>query len=181
MEAIRPEPGEGTPVQVFAVWLFRLATLLRLGPLVPYIVLDPPRARLPHFLEDGILAVVSLAPASPGGLVQLVPDVVLRPSGARSMVTFGHTPLALARFVGHLLTFVEGLDPPAVYGGVVHEEILTPVVGRDEAVALILAEPLNRSLGHFWDPPFLFLGLHRNKKAAPSFRAALPSKQNPAF
>src|SRR5215212_2206590 len=75
--------------------------------------------------------------------------------------------LALARFVGHLLTFVEGLEPRAVYGGVMHEEVLTLLVGRDEAVALILTEPLNRSLGHFWDPPFVFLGSRTNKKAAP--------------
>ena len=152
MEAKKPEPA--SPGTGFADWLFRLATLLRLGPLVADIVLDPSGARLPHFLEDGLLAIVSVVPASPGGLVELVPYVVLRPSRARSMVTFGHTPLAparyvchlltLARFVGHLLTFVEGLEPRAIYGGVVHEEVFTPVVGRDEAVALILAEPLKR-------------------------------------
>ncbi len=62
-----------------------------------------------------------------------------------------------------------------------HEEVLTPIIWGDKAVALILAEPLNRSLGHTLSPPFLFLGLYRNKKAALLFRAALPSKQNPAF
>src|SRR5215211_8761787 len=73
--------------------------LLRLGRLIPYIVLDPPGGRLPHFLGGGSLAVLSVAPASPGCLVQLVPDVVL-----------------------------------------------------------------NSSLGHILVPPFLFLGLNRNKK-----------------
>src|SRR5215203_2673391 len=58
-------------------WLFWLAALLRVGPLVPDVVLDPPGARLPHFLGGGLLAFFSLAPASPGGFVQLVPDVVL--------------------------------------------------------------------------------------------------------
>jgi hypothetical protein len=36
-------------------------------------------------------------------------------------------------------------------------------------------------LSHILSPPFLFVGLHRNKKPPRSFRAALPSKQNPAF
>src|SRR5215213_225115 len=125
MEAKKPEPA--SPGTGFADWLFRLATLLRLGPLVADIVLDPSGARLPHFLRGGILAVVSVVPASPSGIVQFVPDVVLRPS-----------------------------------------------------VAPILAEPLYRFFGHILSPPFLFLGLHRNKKTAPSFRAASPSKQNPA-
>jgi hypothetical protein len=59
-------------------WLFWLAALLRVGPLVPDIVLDNPGARLPHyFLGGGLLAFFSLAPAPPSGFVQLVPDVVL--------------------------------------------------------------------------------------------------------
>src|ERR671921_1514751 len=76
----RPEPLR-TPAQLSRIGYFRLATLLGLGPLVPDIRLDSPGARLPHFLGGGLLAVVSPAPASPGGFVQLVGEVVLRPTG----------------------------------------------------------------------------------------------------
>src|SRR5215217_9297753 len=93
----KPEPA--SPGPGFADWRFRLATLLRLGPLIPYIVLDSSGARLLHFLGGDLLVVLSLTPASPGCLVQLVPGIVL-----------------------------------------------------------------NTSLGHILLPPFLFLGLHRNKK-----------------
>src|SRR4029450_5836750 len=84
-----PSPG-------FADCLFRLATPLRLGPLVPHIRLDSPGARLPHYLGGGPLAVVSPAPASPGSFVQLVPNVVLRPTGL----------LNAARCLGALLSRV---------------------------------------------------------------------------
>src|ERR687889_1381390 len=76
----RPEPLR-TPAQVSRIGYFRLATLLGFGPLVLDIRLDSPGARLPHFLGGGFLAVLFLAPASPGGFVQLVADVVLRPTG----------------------------------------------------------------------------------------------------
>jgi hypothetical protein len=149
----------------FADWLFRLAMLLRLGPLVPDIVLDPPGARLHLFLRGGLLTVL-------GGLGQLVPDVVLRPPGARLLVTFGHTLclpqlgdliclhalLALGRLVGDLVTLFEGLEPCTLYTREVHKEVLTPIVWEDKAVALILTEPLNRSLGHTLSPPFFFWG-----------------------
>jgi hypothetical protein len=46
----------------------------------------------------------------------------------------------------------------------VNEEILATLVGGDEAVALLVVEPLYRSLGHIWSPPFSVLGLHCNKK-----------------
>ncbi len=45
---------------------------------------------------------------------------------------------------------------------------LAPVVGGDEAVAFLLAEPPNRSLGHMPEPAFHSQGLRTNKKAAPS-------------
>src|SRR5918994_2982648 len=76
----RPEPLR-TPAQVSRIGYFRLATLLRLAQLVPDIRLDSPGASLPHYLGGGLLAVLSVAPASPGGFVQLVGDVVLRPTG----------------------------------------------------------------------------------------------------
>jgi hypothetical protein len=46
----------------------------------------------------------------------------------------------------------------------VHEEILTPVVGRDEAVALLVGKPLYRSLGHMLEPTFLSWGSIATKK-----------------
>jgi hypothetical protein len=40
----------------------------------------------------------------------------------------------------------------------VHEEVIASVVGGDKAVALLVAEPLDRSLGHVQEPAFLSLG-----------------------
>jgi hypothetical protein len=81
---------------------FRLATLLRLGQLVLDSVFDPPGASLLLFLGGGLLAVVSLAPASPGGFVQLVPDVVLAPPepvrwSSRSVILYAPLDSSLVR------------------------------------------------------------------------------------
>src|SRR5829696_5440503 len=65
-----------------------------------------------------------------------------------------HTLPALGRLVAHLGALLEGLEPGALYTVVVHEEVLAPVVRGDKAVALLVAEPLHCSLGHFWDLPF---------------------------
>src|SRR5215217_9023743 len=92
-----------------------------------------------------------------------------------------HTLPALGRLVAHLGALLEGLEPGALYTVVVNEEILTPVVRGDEAVALLVAEPLHRSLGHFWDPPFVSWGPAPTKKPPLIFRAALPSKTKPTF
>src|SRR5215212_8463889 len=81
------------PAHRSRIGYFRLATLLRLGQLVPDVVLDPSGARRPLLLGGGLLAGGSPASALPSGLGQLVPDVVLDPSGAQSMVKFGHTAL----------------------------------------------------------------------------------------
>lgn len=85
--------------------------------------------------------------------------------------------------LGHLvvdfLTFLKGPQPSALYIGVVDEDVPTPMVGGDEAVAFFRVEPANRSLGHMQEPASLYPGLHRNKKATPLMQAALPSKQNP--
>src|SRR5918994_4038392 len=75
-----PEPLR-TPAQVSRGGYFRLATLLRLAQLVPDIRLDSPGARLPHYLGGGLLAILSPAPASPGGFVQLAAHVALPPTG----------------------------------------------------------------------------------------------------
>src|SRR5918994_2543700 len=119
----RPEPIR-TPAQVSRIGYFRLATPLRLGQLVPDIRLDSPGARLPHFLGGGLLAVVSLAPASPGCLVQLVPDVVLRPTGllnaARCLgAVLGRVGCVGAALLdgGRTLEAVVGVDPVLKLGG----------------------------------------------------------------
>jgi hypothetical protein len=48
--------------------------------------------------------------------------------------------------VAHSLAFLEAPESAARYVGVMNEDILIPVVGGDEAVALLLAEPLYCSL-----------------------------------
>src|ERR687890_78640 len=75
-----------------------------------------------------------------------------------------HALLTLGRLVGYLGALVEGLEALACYARVVHEEVLATLVRGDEAVALLVGKPLYRSLGHVWSPPFVFLGLQRNKK-----------------
>src|SRR5918993_2923916 len=112
----RPEPLR-TSAQVSRIGYFRLATLLRVGRLVPDIRLDSPGARLPHFLGGTLLAVLSLAPASPGGFVQLVADVVLRPTGL----------LNAARCLGALLGIVGSVGAAVLDGG----RTLKAVVGVD--------------------------------------------------
>src|SRR5918992_2967281 len=112
----RPEPLR-TPAQVSRGGYFRLATLLGLGPLVPDIRLDSPGARLPQFLGGDLLAVVSPAPASPGGFVQLVADVVLRPTGL----------LNAARCLGALLGRLGCVGAAVLDGG----RTLEAVVGVD--------------------------------------------------
>src|ERR671912_1176114 len=83
----------GAPAHRSRIGYFRLATLLRLGQLVPDVVLDPSGARRPLLLGGGLLARGSPACALPSGLGQLVPGVVLDPPGAHSMVNFGHSAL----------------------------------------------------------------------------------------
>src|SRR5215218_1715701 len=78
-----------------------------------------------------------------------------------------HALLALGSLVRDLGTLIEALEAVAGYTRVVHEEIITALVGGDEAVALLVGKPLYCSLGHIWSPPFVFLGLHCNKNAAP--------------
>src|SRR5829696_4270011 len=61
---------------------------------------------------------------------------------------------ALGSLVGDLGTLIEALEAVAGYARVVHENVLTTLLRSDEAVAFIIAEPLYRSLGHIWSPPF---------------------------
>src|SRR5215208_2630741 len=147
----RPEPLR-TPAQVSRIGYFRLATLLGLGPLVPDIRLDSPGARLPHFLGGGLLAGASLAPASPGSFVQLVGDVVLRPTGllnaARCLgALLGRVGCVGAAVLdgGRTLEAVVGVElllklwgdlPVVVEGGAVVERLL--VGGEDYRLPLLV-------------------------------------------
>jgi hypothetical protein len=63
-----------------------------------------------------------------------------------------HALPMLGRLVGDLLTFLEGPELSALHGGVADEDVPAPVAGGDEAVALLLVEPLNRSFGHMLEP-----------------------------
>ena len=54
--------------------------------------------------------------------------------------------------------YFEGLEPAARYPAVVQEEVIASVVGGDKAVAFLVVEPLDRSLGHVQKPAFLSLG-----------------------
>src|SRR4051812_28428110 len=55
--------------------------------------------------------------------------------------------------VADLRAFGEGLEAIAGDAGVVHEQVLALVVGRDEAEALVVAEPLHGSGGHMKSLP----------------------------
>src|SRR5919112_2654162 len=81
-----------------------------------------------------------------------------------------HALLTLGRLVGYLGALVEGLVAVTRYTAVVHEEVLATLVRSDKAVALIIVEPLYRSLGHISGARLSLSGLHRNKKAAPLIR-----------
>src|SRR5215216_438407 len=78
-----------------------------------------------------------------------------------------HTLLALGGLVGDLGALIEALEAVAGYTRVVNEEIITALVGGDEAVALLVVEPLNCSLDHVWSPPF-FLGAPPQQKSRSS-------------
>ena len=66
---------------------------------------------------------------------------------------------ALAHLVGYLLALLEGLKSAACYPRVVHEDVFAAVFQRDEALALLVGKPLDRSLRHVLkNPAFLSLG-----------------------
>ena len=65
-----------------------------------------------------------------------------------------HTLPDLGRLVGDLLALLEGPESGTLYVGVVDENVPAAVVRGDEAVALLLAEVANFSLGHMLEPTF---------------------------
>jgi hypothetical protein len=70
----------------------------------------------------------------------------------------------LGRLVGDLGTLLKALEAVTRYAAVVHEEILATLVGGDEAVALLVVEPLYRTLGNMPEPTFLSWGSTAIKK-----------------
>src|SRR5512135_137799 len=58
------------------------------------------------------------------------------------------TLLSLRDFEGHLLALFQRLEPRALNSAVMREEVLTAAVRRNEAVALRIVEPLNRTCRH---------------------------------
>src|SRR5215218_6446975 len=56
--------------------------------------------------------------------------------------------LSLGCLEGHEGAFFEGFEPATLYPRVVDEKVLATIVGGDETVALLVTEPLYRSLGH---------------------------------
>src|SRR5215207_1940779 len=86
-----------------------------------------------------------------------------------------HALLALGSLVGDLGALIEALEAVACYARMVHEEILTTLVGGDEAIAFIVVEPLYRSLGHILEPTFLSWGSTATNKPLLVLRAALHS------
>jgi hypothetical protein len=62
----------------------------------------------------------------------------------------------------------------------VYEKVLATLVGGDEAVAFIVVEPLYRSLGHIWSPPFS-LGAPLQQKAAPLVEGSASLTIKPTF
>src|SRR5918993_4988421 len=74
-----------------------------------------------------------------------------------------HPLLALRRLVGDLLAFFKRLESAATYSAVMYEEVFATLIRGDEAVALVLVEPLDRSLRHILKPPFLVPGAYQIK------------------
>src|SRR6478752_2469187 len=64
----------------------------------------------------------------------------------------GRTLGAFFGLVGHLGALGQGLEALAEDGAVMNEDVLRAVVGRNEPVALVVAEPLNSSSGHALPP-----------------------------
>src|ERR671921_563911 len=75
-----------------------------------------------------------------------------------------HALPALRRLVGDLLAFFKRLESAATYPTVMHEEVFATLIRGDKAVALILVEPLDCSLGHILKPTFLYSGLAQTKR-----------------
>ena len=48
--------------------------------------------------------------------------------------------LALGHLVGDFVTLIEGLKPTTCYPAVVYEDVLAPIIGLDEAVALVVSQ-----------------------------------------
>src|SRR5215213_5110732 len=79
----------------------------------------------------------------------------LRSAGVLRDIYRLQTLPALGHLVGYLLALFEGLKSAACYPRVVHEHIFATLLWSDEAKALLVGKPLDRSLGHVpRTPPF---------------------------
>src|SRR5918997_5160982 len=68
-------------------------------------------------------------------------------SGGRNIYRL-RSLLSLGCLEGHEGAFFKSLEPATLYPRVVDEKVLATVVWGDKAVALLVVEPLYRSLGH---------------------------------
>jgi hypothetical protein len=61
----------------------------------------------------------------------------------------------------------------------VYERVISSIVGGDEAVALLIVEPLGRSLGHVLEPAFLSLEIAPIRLRQQYTRVDIRLGQNP--
>src|SRR5215204_7770846 len=86
-----------------------------------------------------------------------------------------HALLALGSLVRDLGALIEALEAVTRNACVVHEKVLATLIRGDEAVALLVVEPLYRSLGHIWSPPSSSGAPPQQKSRSSHLRAALHS------
>src|SRR5262249_36613745 len=84
--------------------------------------------------------------AAPSAVAAVSASLVRRPSAPQPRDILGGRPLLTLYDVElNALSLVQALDSVTLNGVVMHEQILTSVLGRDEAEALVIVEPLHGS------------------------------------
>src|SRR2546425_109385 len=84
----------------------------------------------------------------------------------------------LLNFVLHFRPFGEALVPLATDRAVVDEDVLATVVLRDEAVALVVAEPLHGSGCHIYPPLDCVTNVQRKAQAETGTRSNSCGREN---
>src|SRR5688500_11339134 len=102
------------------------------------------------------------------------------PAAESRHVLRGRALLPLHDVELHALALVERLEAPALDGGVVDEQVLASVLGRDEAEALVVVEPLDGALRAHCAGLRAGRGVLWRGGAAASAGAAAPSAEIPA-